>query len=273
MKKNTRLFQKQGFTLVEVMIAITILATIAVLVGQTISQAVKSKAKIQEQIDNVSRLRDAIRIIEKDVNLAFHYRDLEKEINDLANKKPPAAAPTAGGAGVYTPPPVPRETTRFDPVTHFIGSENEMNFVTMNTGRIFSEGQGADFIEVGYVVKDCRSLQGKTHSGKCLWRRTENIVDSDVTKGGKEIVLLDDLEEFKLRYIGKGKQDWVTTWRTDSGGDPTTKGNFPELVEVSVTITPGEDKKKKKYSMQFVIPIHFPNNPTEEEKKNSGSTN
>jgi hypothetical protein len=127
----------------------------------------------------------------------------------------------------------------------------------------------ADFVEVGYHLKTCKSLhEEKSGGSQCLWRRSSPYVDLDVTKGGDEVVLLENLTEFKLRYIGKGKQDWVTDWKTDESGDGATKGKFPTAVEVSVTIEKDEGKGKKKYSMQLVIPVHFPNNP--EETSNNG---
>ncbi|MNL43734.1 Pseudopilin GspJ [compost metagenome] len=103
-----------------------------------------------------------------------------------------------------------------------------------------------------------------------MWRRSSPYVDLDVTKGGDEVVLLENLTEFKLRYIGKGKQDWVNEWKTDQSGDGATKGRFPTAVEVSVKIEKDDGKGKKKYSMQLIIPIHFPNNP--EETSNNGSS-
>ena len=113
---------------------------------------------------------------------------------------------------------------------------------------------------MGYEMKECKSLHEDRGTSKCLWRRSTPHVDLDVTKGGDEVVLLENLSEFKLRYIGKGKQDWVTDWRSDSAGDGVTKGKFPTAVELSITTEKEENKRKKKYSMQVVIPIHFPNN-------------
>lgn len=271
-----------GFTLIEVLISVAILSTLGLLAAQTIRQAINQKKTIQEQVNETSRLRDALKIFERDVNLAYHHRDWEKEITEAAKKRSKKSnSPTTpsgnanvpkfdasgnliSGAGEEADSPLqPGEVARQDPSTQFIGKENEIHFVTMNTGRIVKDQAQADFVEVGYALKDCRSLDGKTES-KCLYRRTSPWVDKDVTKGGDEILLLENLTEFSLRYMGKGKQDWVKDWRSDGGGDGATKGNFPWSVEVSVTSQKKETKNSKetpkKYSMQLVIPIHFPNN-------------
>lgn len=290
--KNAR-----GFTLIEVLLSVAILATMSALIARSITQAVKAKVKLQDQIDDVSRMRDALKLMERDINLAYHHRDFEKELNDLLKKKYQGGTtgggngggantggsggsggfgPGFGTPGTSGPPPgsqsnlpealrTQREAERKDPATHFVGQEDGFSFVTMNNARMVRNTRQADFIEVGYALKNCTSADGKRQS-KCLWRRSSPVVDDDVTIGGDEVVLLEDVSEFTVKYIGKGKQDWVSTWRTDKGGDAATKDNFPQAVQISLAIQKGaEGVKKKKYSMQIVVPIHFPNNKEEQQ--------
>lgn len=246
---------KSGFTLLEVILAITILSTLTILSTQVISRALKARTKIQAEVDDVSALRDSMRMIKTDINLAFHHRDFEKEIQDLV-RKPKTPLP----AGVVPAPPPPRQTKRSDPATQFIGTDSEVNFVTMNSGRTISDIVQADFIEVGYSLKSCTNLTTKQAS-QCLYRRTQNLLDDDVKTGGNEIVMLENVTEFKLRYISEAKQDWVSTWNSSSSSsDAGTRDIFPEAVEVSLTIEREIENKPKSYSMQFVIPVHFSNN-------------
>lgn len=301
MMLGTRLKKSAGFTLIEVMITVTILGTLTVLAAQAISQAIKSKTKLQDQIDDVSHIRDAIRLMERDINLALHYRDVESELYVLENSKTattaapstpagttpvaapaantttPAAGTTYGSPGINpTDPNLPKgEAIRISPITQFIGATDSLNFVTTNSTRMVRNVRQADFIEVGYTLKDCRSLKEGSGSSKCLWRRSSPYVDLDVTKGGDEQVLLENLTEFKLRYFGRGKPDWVSEWRTDDGGDAVTKGKFPLAVEISLTYERKVSGKNKKYSMQVVVPLHNPNNPDDgsnDQSNNSAPT-
>ncbi len=267
---------QQGFSLIEVILAISILAIICTMTAQAIQAALRNKKIIQEQIDDVSRLRDAVKIIEKDIQLAFHHQDLEKELEDLAKKqKSPTPKPKPGE---HKPPtettPTPtaepaeekRQVSRQDPVTHFMGYENRLNFVSQNSPRLVQGQRQADFLEVGYELKDCKSPDGKS-SSKCLFRRTDAIVDDDVEKASEtsnsEFVLLENVTEFALKYFGKGKQDWVSEWKTNAAGDGATKGNFPLAVELWIKIEKAKNNKlgkKKVYSLNVVVPLHFPNN-------------
>ena len=249
---------QKAFTLLEVILAVTILSTLTILSTQVISRALKARTKIQAEVDDVSALRDSMRMIRTDVSLAFHHRDFEKEIQDMATK--PKTPAVVGAVAPPVAPETPRQTKRSDPTTNFVGSDTEMNFVTMNSGRTISNITQADFAEVGYALKSCSNLTTK-QSSSCLYRRTQVLLDEDVKTGGNEIVMLENVTEFKLRYIGDSKQDWVGTWNSlTTSSDAGTRGLFPDAVEVSLTIEREIEKKAKTYSMQFVIPVHFPNN-------------
>ncbi len=273
---DSRIHSSAGFTLIEVILAIGILAIVMTLTAISIQGALRNKRTIQTQIDDVSRLRDAVRVMERDIQLAFHYKDLEKEIEDLAkaiktddkkkNNTPPTTTPptttSPGDPNADKANEIKREVERENPETHFLGANEKLNFVTSNSPRMAQGQRQADYIEVGYELRDCRSADDES-SSKCLIRRSSPVVDKDVDKGGTEDVLLENISEFDLKYFGKGKQDWVEDWKTDNGGDAATKGKFPLAVEVSIKIVKknsGSKGKGKTYSLNVVVPIHFPNN-------------
>jgi prepilin-type N-terminal cleavage/methylation domain-containing protein len=270
MKKSD--LNHKAFTLLEVILAITILSTMALITAQALTRALKARTKIQAEVDDVSALRDSLRMIRADINLAFHHRDFEKEMQDIATK-PASGTGIVPGNAPGQPAGPQRKTRRYDPVTNFVGNESEVNFVTLNSGRMSSAVTQADFIEVGYSLKDCNNLT-TNKSSKCLYRRVQNIIDEDVKTGGNEIVMLENVSEFKLRYIGETKQDWVNEWNSASSAtDAGTRGRFPDSVEVSLTIEREFDGKSRTYSMQLVVPIHFPNNPASKPATAGSQTN
>lgn len=247
---------KKGFTLIEVILAISILATLSVLVATSLGNALKARTKIQAEVQDASALRDAIKIIRADLYQAYNHYDFEKEIFDAAKK-------TSGTTTAAPPPPTAppaRENKREDPKTDFVGESEQVNFVTLNNGRLLANDIQADFVEVGYALKSCRNLTKDT-SSQCLFRRVQKILDTDVTKGGTESVLLENVTDFKLRYIGDGKKEWQKEWKSVGGQDDTTKGLFPDAVEISLAIERELAGKKRDYSLQYVVPLHFPNNP------------
>ena len=284
-----------GFTLLELVIAITILATLTVFSSSSIQQALRSRLKIQEQIDDMSRVRDALKIMERDIQLAFHYQDIELEFNQAVRKQGSSSsssgAPTGNNSsgssasssgssstsssGVSYDPfseikDISKDPSRINPVTDFIGTEEAFDFVTLNSSLIMETQKQAEFVEVGYKISNCTKPGGEGFSVPCLIRRTGPYVDTDVKKGGQETVLLENVTEFKLRYIGKGKQDWVNAWNSKGGSDGGTVGKFPEMVEISLTVEKEENRRKKKISMQIVAAIRNPNNENKASSSSSG---
>ncbi len=86
--------KKNGFTLIETLITLAIMATLTVMTARAIQQALNSKAKIQEQIDNITQVRDVAKLIERDVQLAYHASDLEKELAFLLAKTKASPVPS-----------------------------------------------------------------------------------------------------------------------------------------------------------------------------------
>lgn len=242
---------QKGFTLLEILIAIGIFATLSAYVAYAVQNGIKAKARIQTEIDASSRMRDALKLVEKDINLAYHYNDWEKEVQ-TAIKSQTTTTPQFQQA----PPQAQEapEVQRLDPTTHFVGTNLILNFVTMNNAQFQAGKKLADFVEVGYELRTCKSSDGKNNSN-CLWRRQSGPVDVDVTRGGESLVLLENVTELKFRYLGEGKTEWTEDWNSTTEAQ---KNLFPQAVEVSMTTQ--KDAKAKKYSMQIVANIRFPNN-------------
>lgn len=281
----------RGFTLLELVIVMGLLAFLTINIALNIDNAFKARGRIQVKIEDFSQMRDSLKIMDRDFNLAFHYRDLEEEFRAALKKaqQPAARQPTQPG-GAPPPPSFPqqpqqpftpedpalaqaeqqRKQNRIDPTTQFIGAENKVDFVTGNTARTAYGQQQADFIKVGYELKNCRR-PGADRSSNCLVRRESSIVEGKVQEGGFENVMLEDVSEFKLRYFGQGKQDWNTEWSSEAS-DGVTKGNYPQAVEISLSIERGEEGKKRKVSMQIVSAIRFPNNPPKANNQSGSPT-
>ena len=265
--KNSR-----GFTLIEVLIAMTILAFLTVAVTQSLRRGADFKKKIQKGIDKRAAINSAMRMIERDINLAFHYQDFTTEVlTQLKNttiQGPTPTPPQVPGQPTTKPNPFPGQAPgtpnqpyaqlKIRPIpnyTMFIGDKNSIHFTNLNNISVQGDQNYGDQQEVGYFLKSCHSVDGKITS-QCLWRRTSPVVDDDVTKGGEEAVLIENVKRFDLRYFGKEKEDWVDHWHSDGKEDLNLKDKFPQAVEVTLTI----EQDKREVSAIRVIPLRFSNN-------------
>lgn len=288
---------KRGFTLVETIITLMIMAVLTIMAARTIQQAFRARTKIQNQIDQISQVKDTLRLMERDINLAYHHLDFQKELADELAKtqKPPPNQGNPNGNLLSPPPPPPlqpgnqpgvpsnnpflKTENRVSPTTQFYAKESEMHFVTMNTVRLIKDSPQADFGEISYYVDTCKFRPDKKfESGKCLFRRTSPLVDKEPTKGGSSTQLLTDVTEFNLRFYSLIQKDWRKDWNSkEEAGDNNTKNRYPEAIEVNLTVEPPpkdpKTEKKKKISLQLVIPIHFPNNKDPNTNNNNNNLN
>jgi prepilin-type N-terminal cleavage/methylation domain-containing protein len=281
-----RLKSSLGFTLLEVIIAMMIMAFLSLFTVQAIQRALKTKAKVQKEIDKNSTLRDALRIMERDINMAFNYRDISIELHNKTQemRKAKVTKPLTKNQGESDADFQTRTQQQQQDAansaekyklkvekiaTQFIGENEELNFTSLSNVRVSDEQKISSQAEIGYKIKSCRRRSTQEQSSKCLWRRVSNYIHEDITKVGEETVLLENIAEFKLRYLGPGKDDeWQDQWiSSDKGGDDTTKNKFPYAVEITMAVkeTVGSaNTPDKLLRMTAVAAIRNPNNKKEE---------
>ncbi len=265
-------------------------------VARTINRGLEAKTKIQKDIDRTVALRETLGLMSRDIQLAFHYRDINVELYNAALEEGCKSTPTTppGSPPPPPPPPPPPGTPPAPPKpgklsaevcaakkqqkskTEFIGEGEKLNFATLSNVRTQKDQGTSDQSEVGYELKDCRIAAAKsTSSSKCLWRRTSPVLDDKPLEGGASGVLLENVKSLSFRYLGPGENvEWVKTWHTDgesgsAGTDSKTAGKFPLAVEITLEIEDRNVKPPKEIGMTIVAPIRDPNNPaptTEAEK-------
>lgn len=281
----------RGFTLVEVVIAMMILSFLSLFTVQAIQRALKTKTKVQKDIDKNSTLRDALRIMERDINMAFNYRDPNVRLHNMAmdeqanlgnknaqnqnqnqnqqqqqqQQQQQAQQQTPGAAATQRKKKVEKIWTQF------IGDPESLSFTSLSNVRLSEDSAISSQAEIGYRIKSCRRRSTQEQSSKCLWRRISNYLHEDITKEGQETVLLENVVEFKLRYLGPGRDDeWVDTWITNERGDDISKNKFPFAVEITIAVKDtSSGANDKNLRMTAVASIRNPNNIKEEPKKDA----
>ncbi len=279
---------RRGFTLMEVIIAMMIMTFLSLFTAESIRRALKSRSKIQNDIDKATTVRDALRVMERDINMAFNYRDPSIEVYNQAQE----ARKKANSGNLNTPgsgnaPLTPQQQfllqqqqaaqqqgnaekykLKVEKIqTQFIGEAESIHFTSLSNVRLSEDSKTSTQAEVGYRIKSCRRRTTQEQSSKCLWRRVSPYFHEDITKEGTETVLLENVQEFKLRYLGPGRDgEWVDQWSSGPGADDTTKGHFPYAVEITLEVKDtGQGAKDKTLRMTSVAAVRNPNNPKKKE--------
>lgn len=279
----------RGFTLLEILIAMMIMTFLSLMTVESIQRALRSRAKIQADIDKNTTVRDALRVIERDINMAFNYRDPSIEVYNQAQKARQKAnsqtfnpGGTGNGTGAPVTPPVftnPGDAEKYKLkvekiATQFIGDSESINFTSLSNIRLNEDSKMSSQAEIGYKIKSCRRRTTQEQSSKCLWRRVSNFFHEDITREGVETVLLENVQDFKLRYLGPGKDgEWIDAWST-AANDDSTKGVFPYAVEITIEVKDTSAKvKDKTLRMTMVASIRNPNNPKPKTEDPSAAAN
>ncbi len=283
------IFNRAGFTLLEMMIAMMILAVLTILTSTSIRTAVQMQGKYELQLEEDSQVREALRVMEKDIGLAFHHRDtnitmLNQITADMNNV--PGATPTQGTAINQAPPPflggvtpaaaaTPKPRPTPQELTAFFGDEKSLYLTTLSNVRVQRDEQASDQAKIGYFLKSCKSLdkRGKSTNSNCLWRRISPTLDDKIDSADKnstESVIIENVTDFKLKYFGPEHEEWLNSWKT-TDSDAGMKDNFPYAVEIRIKVQNKNNPKSKPIDMSTIASIHFPNNEVKKDPNASPS--
>ncbi|MCB0407929.1 MAG: prepilin-type N-terminal cleavage/methylation domain-containing protein, partial [Bdellovibrionales bacterium] len=267
-----------GMTLIEILVAMAILSVLTYYISTTIQNGAKTKVKVETEIQTYSTLRDALRIMEADMNRAFNYRDINIKLYNEAMKerekrlKEAQAKTNEGNTASNNTPKTVTQLEPFEPrvervVTAFWGDSDEVHFTSLNNIQTIADKKESNQMEVGYYLEECRGRLNKKKQSKCLWRRTSPILDDDVKDGGEKTVLLENVKTFKLRYLGPPEGDtveWDAGWQSDGNLSAKTKDQFPMAVEITLEVQDESKENAKPVAMTMVAQIRNPNNPKPE---------
>ena len=242
-----------GLTLIEILIAMTIMGFLTLIVSTSIRSALKNRIKIENRIENQGRLYETLYVMKRDMERAFHYQD----VFFLMKENLRIQFPTWGNNSPSSPnPPFLNSSPPPLRTTQFLGESDQLHFTTLNHFRTLYNSPQSNQIEVGFEMKDCQVEGGK--KVPCLWRRMDLLIDSQVEDGGNRMVLAPYVEELKFFYRGSGEdEEWVSQWRTDNRGTPQQQNRFPHLVKVELQIHPPQSPVLRQ---EMVVRILFPNN-------------
>ncbi len=304
--KKSKKQHSSGFTLLELLISVGLLAIMGLITAQTLKNTNRRSAKITSGLDGVNALRSAFKLIERDIAAGFNHRDIniflynqaqtervaryddrQKEYVEKKNKE--GANPQLNLASLTEeqrkemeksigpkPQNKPIKTERV--VTHFKGEKDSLFFTSSSGTRLRESERISELIEVGYIIKDCRSRKNKKLRTKCLWRSVSHNLDGVLEEGESQTVLLENIKEFEISYLTFNSEDpeWVETWDSENVADIIMGNKFPSAVSLDLSISTQVDKsgKSNKSERLFgVFPIRFPNNDPFKNLKSSVTNN
>lgn len=217
-KKIKRL---RGVTLLEVLVALTILALISTLIYGAFDGMSRSKDSLAKINERHHQGRSALARIARELQSAF----------------------VSGHEPILT-----TSSTR---TTIFKGQDSRpadrIDFTSFSHRRLLQDAKESDQNEISYYDSRDPDRSDKVD----LVRREDKIIDLDPDKGGVVNVVAEDIESFELEYYDPISKDWTDTW--DSGQPAAQFGRLPMFVRVSL-----EMKGPNSKPILFQTKVHIP---------------
>jgi general secretion pathway protein J len=197
---------KRGFTLLEVMVAMSVVAVLSVTLFYAFAGLSRTRGILEENADIHTMGRVAMLRIQREVSLAF-----------LTSLRIPT--------GSYE--------------TRFFGEDSDpvdlLSFTSLSHERIVRDAQESDQTEISYFE------ESDPESGYLmLMHREAPRIDDDMETGGVVLPLSRRVKSLNFRYFDEQKRKWLDDWDSDAL-DQASRLPFMVSIELVLVDTEGEE--------------------------------
>ena len=228
-----------GFTLVEVMIAVAILAGLTALMWASIANMYSTRDVIERRSERYQQIRITMNRMAREV-AASYIAGPEFGAEEL-----PGEDVTAGMSEEEQADEAAFAASGQQRTQHgMIGRDDELHFTSMAHVRTMARERSSDHAEIGYFIRTERNDDGEMV--KMLMRREDISADDDLSKGGFVYKMLPEIEDIRFEYWDPGQADlgtfeeiaqgrWVSEWDTTRRD---FAGRLPTRVRISLKLPP-----------------------------------
>jgi general secretion pathway protein J len=195
---------RSAVTLIEVMVAMTIIAIVSTLLYTGFTQTASNKKRIESEMERHHEIRMGLERMARDLSMAFVSAQLNPD-GSLQSVKTAFVGKEAGGG-------------------------SRIDFTAFAHQRLYRDAHESDQCELAYFLTDDPDDSSKDS----LARREQARIDDDPLDGGKAQVLIRDVEEFELEYLDPVSAEWISSWDTTQGAMQPNR--LPTQVRIRVTV-------------------------------------
>jgi general secretion pathway protein J len=203
-KRSKHARRKSGITLIEMMVAMAILAIVATLMYTGFTQTSRNKKRVEADLERNHEVRMGIERIARELSMAFMSAQLNDDLSLQVVRTGLIAKETGGGSRV--------------------------DFTSFSHQRLYRDAHESDQNELSYFIAD----DPDDSRINVLARREQSRIDDDFEKGGRTQILIREITGFELSFLEPLTGEWVSTWDTTQAA--MQYGRMPSSVRIKVTI-------------------------------------
>jgi general secretion pathway protein J len=233
-----------GFTLIEVLLAVTVLATLTAITWVGVSGMFSTRDYMTERFERYQIMRVAMDRMAREFSSAY-LAGPEHGGEPLPGEEEEMQEAQDGNAGKVAQLQARREPVQFG----MIGRDDEVNFTSFAHIRSIAGEKASQHAEIGYFTERKRdSRTGRLVNS--LMRREDTTLDDDITDGGKIYTMIPNIEDVEFEYWDPGppsvgtmeemaEGDWTDSWDTTKS---EFAGRLPTRVRIRVTLPPQDER-------------------------------
>jgi general secretion pathway protein J len=211
MKRTSR-----GFTLMEVMVAVSIVALMGTMVAMAFQTGINAKEVVEAEADHYRMLRVAMTRMSREIGSAF--------VSDRYDGR--------------------RYRDQNDRPTNFVGERDRLLFTTFAHQRMYTDAKESDQAVVEYFVES--SSERGARSRQDLKRRVNPNVEGRMDRGGATDVLFEGVKSVEFAYWDSERKEWEDEWDTRRNDQ---KSKLPTRVRITL-VAVDETGKEARYTTQ-----------------------
>lgn len=210
----------RGFTLLEVLIAVSVLAMIGGLTWKSFETASDLKARIERAEEREQTVRGALTRMSREISMAF----LSEHYDHKRYRTRPTVFQVRDGR-----------------------READLLFTSFAHERLTTDAKESDQAVYEYSLGASEDGSGK----RDLFRRVKTVIDEDADRGGEKSALASDVLSFSVECWDPKSREWRPDWNSN-GVDRTGGVLLPPRVKLTLAIK-DETGAERTYTTQTPI--------------------
>ncbi|HSP78684.1 MAG TPA: type II secretion system protein GspJ [Myxococcaceae bacterium] len=214
--------QMRGFTLMEIMIAISITALMGAMVTMAFQTGFRAKEVVEGEADHYRMLRVAMNRMAREIGSAY--------VSDRYDSR--------------------RYRDQNDRPTNFVGERDRLLFTTFAHQRLYTDAKESDQAIIEYFVQTSTEKEAKGRMD--LMRRVNPNVEDRMDRGGTTDVLFEGVKRVEFEYWNPERKEWDDEWDTRR---TEQKDKLPTRVRITL-VALDENEKEARYTTQTRVMLN-----------------
>ena len=246
-----------GFTLLEVLVAVSIMASLTAIMWISISSMFNTRDVVTDRFERYQIMRIAMQRMTREVSSAYlagPEHNGEELPAEREEEEQGSGSQSEDGSGGQSGSSGSLSQQLEEPIQYgMIGRDDELHFTSFAHRRAVEDELAGHHAEISYYTERQRNDDGDLVTA--LMRREDVTPDDDLEQGGEVYTMIPNIEEIEFEYWDPGPVELGTMEEVAEQGRwkdrwDTTKtefsGRLPTRIRITIVLPPENERSSEK---------------------------